>query len=203
MISQFVFSPSVHWYYELSCYTHAPSPYPITSNHSVSNQGSVEATAHTMYHLWINGFRHLSVNINFTPPVLLLWMLEVVQYVEVIWEIKYTHTILIEKSYGQSNFRLISLTISQLLTNLPKCYATRKFITMFTKAMNWVQSWDRLIQPIPPQPTSLRFMVILFSHLCLRFLNCLFPSGFPSRRRRLWEDLYYNDWSIIVRPVLS
>ena len=47
------------------------------------------------------------------------------------------------------------------------------------------------------QPISLKSILILFSHLLLRLLKSLFPSGFPT------ETLYaFQDYSIrAIRPV--
>jgi hypothetical protein len=43
------------------------------------------------------------------------------------------------------------------------------------------QSWARLIQSMPPLPTSWRTILIQSSHLCLGIPSGLFPSGFPTK----------------------
>jgi hypothetical protein len=52
-------------------------------------------------------------------------------------------------------------------------YETRSFITVFTRA--------RWIQFVPPNPVSLRSILILPSHLWLSHPSCLFLSGFPTK----------------------
>jgi hypothetical protein len=69
----------------------------------------------------------------------------------------------------------------QLLKNFPKCYGTRRFIIVFTRALHWSLSWARSIQSIPPHPISLRSISILYSHLCLGLPGGLFHSGFPTK----------------------
>jgi hypothetical protein len=74
--------------------------------------------------------------------------------------------------HGAESFvrNLQSLTyfrISQHLWNT-------KFITMFTKALQWFLSLARWIQPIPPYPVFPRPILILSSHQCL---------GLPSSLR--------------------
>ena len=42
-------------------------------------------------------------------------------------------------------------------------------------------SWVRLIQSMPPHPTSWRLILLLFSHLCLDFPSSFFPSSLPTK----------------------
>jgi hypothetical protein len=67
---------------------------------------------------------------------------------------------------------LEKLPVVQLIKNLPTFYGTRMFITVFTQVLHWSLSWARTIQSIPPQPISLRSILILFTHQRLGF-----PSG--------------------------
>jgi hypothetical protein len=48
------------------------------------------------------------------------------------------------------------LPIVQPLRNFPAFYGTRRFITVFTRALHWSLSWARSIQSIPSHPISLR-----------------------------------------------
>jgi hypothetical protein len=57
--------------------------------------------------------------------------------------------------------------IVQPLKNFPAFYGTRRFITMFTRALHWSLSWARSIQFIPSHSVSLRSILILSTHLRL------------------------------------
>jgi hypothetical protein len=70
--------------------------------------------------------------------------------------------------------------VAQLLKSFP-FYGTRRLITVFTRAHHWLLSSARSIQFIPPYPISLRFILILSSHLRLGVPNDPFPSDFPSK----------------------
>jgi hypothetical protein len=70
--------------------------------------------------------------------------------------------------------------IVQLLKNFPAIYGTRRFITVFKRAIRWPLSWAWWIQSIPPHPTSIRSMLILSAYLQLGFLSGHFLSGFPT-----------------------
>jgi hypothetical protein len=50
---------------------------------------------------------------------------------------------------------LEKLPIMQPPKNFPGFYGTRKFITVFTRALRWFLSWARWIHSIPPYPISL------------------------------------------------
>jgi hypothetical protein len=71
--------------------------------------------------------------------------------------------------------------IVQLLKNFPAYYGTRRFITVFTRALHWSLSWARSIQSIPHHPIFLRSILILSINLRLCLLTGLVPSGFPTK----------------------
>jgi len=72
--------------------------------------------------------------------------------------------------------RPLDVKVTQLLKIFLASYATRMFITVFTRHRPWSLSWATWIQSIPP-PTyfpKIRFNIILPS--TPSFLSCLFPS---------------------------
>jgi hypothetical protein len=83
-------------------------------------------------------------------------------------------------TYLRSWALLQKLPIVQPLKNVPGFYGTRKFITVFTRALHWSLSWARLIQSIQSHPSSLRSILILSTHLRLGFPSDLSHSGFPT-----------------------
>jgi hypothetical protein len=83
-------------------------------------------------------------------------------------------------SHSWSWTLLNKLPIVQLLKNFTAFYGTRKFITVFTRALHLSLSWARPIQSIPSHPISLRSILILSTYLRLGLPNGLLPSGFPT-----------------------
>jgi hypothetical protein len=68
------------------------------------------------------------------------------------------------------------LPIVQPFRKFPSNFkGTRRFITVFTRALHWSRSWASTIQSIPHHSISLRSIVMLSCYLCL----CL-PSGLLS-----------------------
>jgi hypothetical protein len=52
---------------------------------------------------------------------------------------------------------------------------------VFTRAFHWALSSARSIQPISPHPISLRFILMLSSHLSLGLPSGLYPPGFTTK----------------------
>jgi hypothetical protein len=71
--------------------------------------------------------------------------------------------------------------VAQLLKKFSTFYGTRRFTTVFTRALHWSLSWPRSIQSIPPHPISQRSILILSSHLRLGLPGGLFPFSFPTK----------------------
>jgi hypothetical protein len=65
-------------------------------------------------------------------------------------------------TYSRSWALLEKLPVAQPLKNFPTFYGTRRFITVFTRALHWSLSWARSIHSI-----SLRSILILSTHLRL------------------------------------
>jgi hypothetical protein len=61
-----------------------------------------------------------------------------------------------------------------------RIYGTRRFIIAFTRALHLSLSWPKPIQSTPPNSISLRYNLILSTHLRLVLPSGLFPSGFPT-----------------------
>jgi hypothetical protein len=69
----------------------------------------------------------------------------------------------------------------QLLKNFPTFYGTRRFITMWKRALHWPLSSARWIQSMPSHSISLRFILILFPtyisvSLVVSFLLAFLPK---------------------------
>jgi hypothetical protein len=58
---------------------------------------------------------------------------------------------------------------------------TRRFITVFTRALRWSLCWTRTIRCISPYPISLKSILILSFHLYLSLTSGHFTCGFPTR----------------------
>jgi hypothetical protein len=72
--------------------------------------------------------------------------------------------------------------IRQPLKNFPAFHGTRRFNTVFTRALHWSLSWALSIQTTPFHPISLRFILILSTHL---------RRGLPSGSLSYWLSHQY------------
>ena len=75
---------------------------------------------------------------------------------------------------------LEKLASLQLVKKFPAFYGTRRFLTALTSARHLSLSWTSPIQSSYSNPTSLRSILTLSSHLRLGLPSGLFPSGFPT-----------------------
>jgi hypothetical protein len=80
--------------------------------------------------------------------------------------------------------------IVQLLKNFPAFYGTRKFISVFTRALHWSLAWARLIQPSPCHST----------HLRLGLPSGLFSSGFPTN---ILYAFLFSPFVLHISPIAS
>jgi hypothetical protein len=69
-------------------------------------------------------------------------------------------------------------SVAQLLKNFPNFFGTRKFITLFTRALHWSLFWSRLIQSIPPHFPYLRSVTYGLVFLVVSSLPA-FPPKIP------------------------
>jgi hypothetical protein len=72
------------------------------------------------------------------------------------------------------------MTVSQVLRKFPALYGIGRFITVFTTARHLSLPWARSIQSTPSYPISVRFILILSSHISLSLPSGVFPLGFPN-----------------------
>ena len=79
-----------------------------------------------------------------------------------------------EQSSWEVNMSSPSQEIYCILWNLKVHYHIEKHLPR-------VSSWARSIQPMPPHPTSEKFILILSSCLCLTLARDLFHSGLPTK----------------------
>jgi hypothetical protein len=80
----------------------------------------------------------------------------------------------------------------------PAFYGAPRFITVFTRALQWSTSWARSIQSTPPHPIALRSILMLSTHLSLGLLNGLFLSGFPTN---ILYELLYSPFVLHALPI--
>jgi hypothetical protein len=101
-------------------------------------------------------------------------------------------------TYGTKPF-LRSCQLRSPSKNFPAFYWTRRFITVFTRALHCSLSWARSIQFIPSYPISLRSILILSTHLRLGLPSGLFPSGFPN----ILHAFLFSPFGLHVLPIWS
>jgi hypothetical protein len=69
------------------------------------------------------------------------------------------------------------------LGSFPAFYGTRKFITVFTRALHLYLSWTRPVQSTTLYPISKRSILMLCIHLRLGLPSGLFPPGFSTNNK--------------------
>jgi hypothetical protein len=73
---------------------------------------------------------------------------------------------------------LLKLPVVQLLKYPPIFYGTWLFITVFRRILHWSLSWVRIIHSLSSNHISLKYILILSTHLHLSLRSGIFPSGF-------------------------
>jgi hypothetical protein len=84
--------------------------------------------------------------------------------------------------------------VTQLLKNFPPFYKTRRFITVFTRALHWSLSWTRSIQSIPHHPIYLR--TILYQIPCT---FCLAYVVYPRNPSQVQDPLWHFITTLFLR----
>jgi hypothetical protein len=87
---------------------------------------------------------------------------------------------------------LEKLRTVQLLKNFPVFYGTRRFSTVFTRALHWTLSWTRSIQSITSHPISLK---IHFNIVHPPTSWTLYYMRKKSVMCFLHETQYENNWT--------
>jgi hypothetical protein len=90
--------------------------------------------------------------------------------------------------------------IVQLLKSFPATYGTRRFNTVFIRALHWSLSWARSIQSILRHFIPQRCILILSTNLRLGFPSGLFPSGFPTN---ILYAYLFSSFVLHALPILS
>jgi len=80
---------------------------------------------------------------------------------------------------------LEKLIVTQLVEKFSAFYEARKFITVFTRSCHWSLSWSKWIQSTSSHTLSLRYILILSSHLCIGLPSSLCIQVF-------WPQLCMN-----------
>jgi hypothetical protein len=84
------------------------------------------------------------------------------------------------------------LTFIQPLKKILTSYATKRFVTVFTRVLHWSLFWARSIQSIPLYAIPLRSILILTSHLRIFLPTDLLP---PDRNTKiLFAFLFSYGW---------
>jgi len=78
----------------------------------------------------------------------------------------------------------------QLVKKYPTLCGTRRFNTVLTNTHCLSLSWSRWLQFVFYHPTSLCFILILFSCKCLGIPSGLFLSGFPTMQALLFCPIH-------------
>jgi hypothetical protein len=85
--------------------------------------------------------------------------------------------------------------IVQPLKNFPAFHATRRFDTVFKRALHWSLSWAISIQSTSSYPISVRHIWILSTHLRLKFMRFL--------KINKWEENELIFWPMTRQRVIS
>jgi hypothetical protein len=110
--------------------------------------------------------------------------------------IKYIMTVVRRNITHSWNCALLEkLPIVQLLKNFSAFYGTRRFNTVFTRALNLSLSWARSIQSIQSYPISLTSILILSTHLIKEHRHHLLAFyDIMKLLLKIYYNFFYPDW---------
>jgi hypothetical protein len=80
--------------------------------------------------------------------------------------------------HGADPFFLEKPPVVQLFKNFLEFRGNRRFISMFTRVLQWSLCWASQIQPIHPHSLHLRSILLLSHYVRLNLRGGLFPSRF-------------------------
>ena len=83
----------------------------------------------------------------------------------------------------------------------PSFYGTGRFTAMSPTSYHRALSLAQLIQHMPTHPTSLGYILILSSHLCLGLASGPFPSGFPTKTLHAFLFPHTNHMTCPSHPI--
>jgi hypothetical protein len=91
-------------------------------------------------------------------------------------------------------------SVVQLLKNFPAFYGTRKFVTVFTRALHWSLSWTRSIQSTPSNLISQRSIFVFSTHLRNGLPSAFFPSDFATN---ILYAILFSQFVLHALPISS
>jgi hypothetical protein len=106
----------------------------------------------------------------------------------------------LETTHSRSWALLEKPPVVQPLKNFPVFYGTRRFITAFTRSLQWTLSWATSIQLTPSHSISPRSILILSTHLRFGLPSGLFFLAFPPKS---YTHFSFPSFVLYAPPIAS